>query len=471
MTSFDPGVRLRVSGDRLVDGTGRTVVLRGFGLGGWMNLENFITGYPGTETQMRRALRAVLGEDAFGEFFDRFLDVFFGEDDARYLASLGMNALRVPFNYRHFEDDDRPFELKEEGFALLDRVIGRCADNGLYTILDLHALPGRQNQHWHSDNPTHWAEFWNHRHFADRVVHLWEALADRYKNNPWVAGYNPVNEPADPTGERIGPFYSRLERAIRAVDPDHILFLDGNTYSTDFSMFTEPFDNTVHTAHDYALPGIAADGEYPGTVRGRHVDKGVLEETFLDRTRFMRDTGTPIWIGEFGPIYTGDPVRDERRRHLLRDQLDIYAGYGASWSLWTYKDIGMQGLLHARPDGEYLTRIAPVLDRKRRLGVDAWGGDDRLVRQVLDPVEALFAEEFPEFDPYPWGAKPWLKVIVQNILFAEPMVGEFARCFEGVDVAGAGRLASDFSFSACVRREELAALLREYGGSVVTSAP
>jgi endoglucanase len=35
---------LRVDGEAIVDGEGNRVVLRGVGLGGWMNMENFITG-------------------------------------------------------------------------------------------------------------------------------------------------------------------------------------------------------------------------------------------------------------------------------------------------------------------------------------------------------------------------------------------------------------------------------------------
>ena len=35
---------LKVSGAKLVDGQGHEVILRGAGLGGWMNMENFISG-------------------------------------------------------------------------------------------------------------------------------------------------------------------------------------------------------------------------------------------------------------------------------------------------------------------------------------------------------------------------------------------------------------------------------------------
>ncbi|PZF85303.1 glycoside hydrolase family 5 protein [Jiangella anatolica] len=451
---------LRVEGSRLADERGRTVRLRGVGLGGWMNMENFITGYAGTESQHRAALRAALGPDGYARFFDRFLDDFFADADAAFLARLGANAVRIPFGYRHFEDDDRPFELKESGFRRLDQAVRACARHGLYAILDLHAAPGYQNQNWHSDNPTHQAFFWQHRHFQDRVVHLWEALADRYRDEPAVAGYNPLNEPADPSGEVIGPFYSRLEAAIRAVDPRHVLFLDGNRYSTDFSMFAEPFPGAVYTAHDYALPGIARDGAYPGTTRGEWFDRDVLEQTFLRRTEFMRRTGTPIWIGEFGPIYTGDRDRDDACLRLLADQLAIYDEHGASWSLWTYKDVGLQGLVHARADSPYLRRIAPELERKNRLGTDSWGGTDRHIRAVMEPIEKLFDREFPDFAPYPWGRRAWLGLLVRNILLAEPMAERFAGCFDGASPDEAAELAASFAFDACVVRDELAAVLR-----------
>src|SRR5919112_5890320 len=115
--------RLRVEGSRFVRQDGTEVVLRGVGLGGWMSMENFITGYPATESQHRRALRRVLGDEAYERFFERFYRAFFGPDDAALLAGMGLNSVRIPFNYRHFEDDERPFTLKEEGFARLDAAV------------------------------------------------------------------------------------------------------------------------------------------------------------------------------------------------------------------------------------------------------------------------------------------------------------------------------------------------------------
>ncbi|HYB43482.1 MAG TPA: glycoside hydrolase family 5 protein, partial [Candidatus Methylomirabilis sp.] len=118
---MDDAILLQTSGRGFATRSGRPIVLRGVGLGGWMNMENFITGYPATETLHRAALRRTLGEDAYHGFFDRFLDVFFADADAAFIASIGLNSVRLAVNYRHFEDDMRPFELDEDGFLLLDR--------------------------------------------------------------------------------------------------------------------------------------------------------------------------------------------------------------------------------------------------------------------------------------------------------------------------------------------------------------
>jgi hypothetical protein len=456
---------LRVAGDRLVDATGTTVTLAGFGVGGWLNLENFITGYPGNESAMRQAMRDTMGGAAYEAFFDELLDGFFADADAALLASLGCNAVRIPVNYRHLEDDMAPLQPKADGFARLDRVIDILARNGLYSIIDLHALPGAQNEHWHSDNPTHLAHFWGQRQLQDRVVWLWETIADRYAGRSEVAGYNPINEPSDRSGQILPAFYRRLSRAIRAIDERHILFLDGNRYSTDFTAFREWGElpaNAVFTAHDYAIPGISSDATgYPGTVDGEYYDRGVVEQAFLRHTSFMRETGTPIWIGEFGPVY---PTEDEWRYQLLRDQLDVYEQHGASWSLWTYKDIGLQGLVHTRPNCAYLEHVRPVLDLKAKLGVDAWAASDAGVRDILDPIEALFDREFPEYEPWPFGRRRHIALLVRHILLAEPLAQRYGELFRGMTPERARELAASFRLENCEVRPGLARILRERSG-------
>lgn len=198
----------------------------------------------------------VLGPEKYTFFFDKFLEYFFTEKDAAFFASKGLNCLRLPFNYRHFEDDMAPRVLKEHnGFKHLDRVVDLCAQHGIYTILDLHAVPGGQNPDWHSDNVTNYAAFWEHKDFQDRVIWLWKVIADRYRGNPWVAGYNLLNEPCDSEHWRLPAFYERIEKEVRAVDGEHILWLDGNTFAMEWKGFQEKgmLPNTVYGLHDYSV--------------------------------------------------------------------------------------------------------------------------------------------------------------------------------------------------------------------------
>jgi endoglucanase len=460
MTTTTSTALLRTSGSRFTDQTGTEVRLRGAAIGGWLNMENFITGYSANESLMRAAVRAVLGEERYELFFERLLTAFFAEDDAKLLADLGMNCVRIPVNYHHFEDDAKPFAFKREGFRHLDRAIEACARHGIYSVIDLHALPGGQNHHWHSDNPTHRAGFWEHPHFQDRVVAIWEAIADHYKDNPWVAGYNPINEPADESRAVVGPFYRRLVEAIRGIDDRHILFLDGNTYSTEFDVFDEPWDNTVYVCHDYAAAGLGRGGDYPGMTDGRYFDKAALEAKYLERTEYCRRTDTPIWVGEFGPIYTGDERVDAMRRQILDDQFDIYRGDGASWSIWLYKDIGRQGLVTVRPDSPYLTRFGDFVAKKYRLGADQWGSDGNGLIEVTKPFQDMMAREFPDFAPYPWGRFDFVRTLILNITVAQPLAYEYAELFRGLGDDDLIALADSFALANCDVRTTLAEQLR-----------
>jgi endoglucanase len=454
-----PEPLLSVSGGRLVDGRGDPVRLRGFGLGGMLHMENFIDGYPGNEEAFRGALLAAMGREKYDLFFDTFYRNYFTEADARYIASLGLNLVRIPIHYRLFEDDMNPRVLKPSGFTYLDRVVSLCAAQGIYTVIDLHALPGYQNQHWHSDNPTHLALLWKHKDFQDRTVMLWEAIARHYRDEPWVAGYDLINEPADPTGERVVPFFHRLMEAVRRVDPVHVVFIEGNTYARDFDGFDPTWKNVVYTNHDYAAPGSISGGPYPGVTGGRYYDRKRVEADFLEKSRFMLDNGLPIWVGEFGPVYTGDARKDEMRYQLLKDQLAIYDEHGVSWCIWLYRDLGLQALVYQPASTAWMRRIGPMLEKKQRLGADAWGSLETGIRDVMDPIDQMLGREFPDYDPYPNGARREARLLVRHILIAEALSSEFGRAFEGLSEDQVVALAESFNLDKAGRRTRLEAIL------------
>ncbi|KAJ9660077.1 hypothetical protein H2198_002774 [Neophaeococcomyces mojaviensis] len=471
VATIQPCSLLRVQGDKIVNENDELVILKGAGLGGQLNMENFITGYPGHEHEHRAAMAEVLGPEKAQFFFDKLIEYFFTDVDAAFFASLGLNCIRVPFNYRHFIDDQNPSVLRQEGFRLLDRIIEICGRHNLYVILDLHAVPGGQNQDWHSDSGIAKALFWEHRVFQDQVVSLWEAIAKHYVGNPVIAGYNPLNEPADPLHYRLTDFYVRVEKAIRAVDPEHILYIDGNTYAMDFSHFPpEVLPNAVYACHDYATFGFPIPGQAPYT--GTEVQKAKLLKSFNRKADFMRRHGVPIWNGEFGPVYAStatDPhadITNSQRYTLLQEQLDIYAASQINWSIWLYKDIGYQGMVHVDPGSKYMQLIAPFLSKKQHLGLDFWGCVDKSgVQNTYDPFIKALEEQIPEKFrtrkyPHVWTFGRHVERVVRECLMSEYLGWEFTELFRGLEYEELDELAACFKLENCLKREGLNEILR-----------
>lgn len=184
------------------------------------------------------------------------------------------------------------------------------------------------------------ALFWEHIEFQNRTVAIWEELARRYKGNTWVAGYNPLNEPCDEEHVRLLAFYDRVEKAIRAVDPEHILFWDGNTWAVsptscttsiegvtdvcharkaDFSHFKDALPNSVYSIHDYSNYGFPAGGVYTGSEEQKGVGichhdleghayttliVAKMLRSYKRKTEFQDRIGGPIWNGDRHSIFT-----------------------------------------------------------------------------------------------------------------------------------------------------------------------
>jgi hypothetical protein len=240
--------------------------------------------------------------------------------------------------------------------------------------------------------------------------------------------------------------------------------LEGNRYSQDFSKLGSSIPNVVYTLHNYAAAGFIDGGDYPGITRGEYFDKTALHDKLIEACQYMFENKTPIWVGEFGPVYTGDPQKDAMRYEILKDQLSFYKELGAHWSLWTYKDLGLQGIVDLRPDSKWIQKIKPILEKKAILGVDSWGGVDKNIRNIMEPIEQTFEEFFPNYKPFPFDAQWQINRIVRHILLAEPLAEDFYPLLKGLDLAEIDELMASFRFENCVPRHELVRILREEQG-------
>lgn len=468
---------LSVKGNQIVDRQGQEVRLRGTCVGGWLNMEDFINAYPGAEHQLKATMIRELGPGKANFFFERMLDYFFNEADVAFIRSLGANVVRIPLNYRHFESDEHPFEYLESGFQRLDQAIAWCAKHGVYVILDLHACPGWQNTDWHSDNASRHSFFWQHPHFQERFVRLWQEFARRYRGNSTVAGYNLMNEPVTntpygrfsynytPNFDLINRIYRRTVDAIRAIDPDHIIFLEGDYYSQRFAGLEAPFaPNLVYSSHNYNSAGFGP-GKYPGVIKGNFWDMEKQHQVLISAEgfQFSRKYDVPLWVGEFGAAYNGPAEEIPDRLHAMDDQLTVYNENRVHWTTWTYKDVHVMGWVQVKPDSGYMQAIRSVFQAKLDLSVDFWMG--WIAPTPVEQKSIEFAREIEKYidDPSidPLANEKYLGQHLLSGYVAALMQPAYAHCFSGLSETQIDQALSSFAFRNCRPHAGLVEVLKK----------
>ncbi len=335
----------------------KEILFSGLGIGTWLNLEHFMLGIPATDSQIRKTFQEVYTKATADEFFRQFTLNFVTEEDFRFLKEMGINLLRVPFHYHLFIDDQNPSVYKEEGFFYFDRLMTMARKYEIYILPDLHSVPGGQNPDWHSDNQTGYPQFWHYKAFRDQMVLLWQAIADRYKEEPFLLGYDLLNEPfLIPKDDLIDEFYKDVTTAIRKVDKNHILFLEGDFFAMDFSCIHSIDDEQTALAFHY-YPTVWEPNLFNKNY-DRNKRKQEFETVFRKLIQIREQFSRPILCGEAG--YDIDKEDLSFTIGLVEDTLDLFKKYEVSWTLWCYKDAQFMGVVYPASDTPWMKFIGKI---------------------------------------------------------------------------------------------------------------
>lgn len=133
-------------------------------------------------------------------------------------------------------------------------------------------------------------------------------------------------------------------------------------------------------------------------------------------------------------------------------------------------------MVHVSPSTPYMKLFwnSGFLQRKYRLAVDAWGADDKAVKQVYEPIKNLIRESVPkekdrQLYPYPvWTMEARVERLARCTLVSEFMVMEWAEHFIGKTEDELDELARSFLFENCLKREGLNKVLTEYAAKAGT---
>jgi hypothetical protein len=319
-----------VEGRDIFSPRGERLQLKGVNLGNWLLPEGYMFKLRNCNSPRKidQAIRELIGNSATTAFWDAFLEHYITEADIRWLSEAGVNIIRLPFDYRLLTHDD--FLGRDiHGYQYIDRVVQWCEQYNIFVLLDMHGAPGGQTGD-NIDNSDGYPWLMVDEGMKQEVTRVWREIAERYADHTTIIGYNLLNEPiahyfeGDSLKHHLEPLYKRITTAIREVDPHHIVFIGGAVWETDFSVFTEPFDDQlVYTFHKYWMPPVQEE-----------------IQAYLD---FREEHDVPILMGESGE---NDDAWVRSFRELL-DEHEIH------WTFWPYKKMNnTRGPMNfPQPDG------------------------------------------------------------------------------------------------------------------------
>lgn len=311
---------IRIDGTDLVAPDGSGFFIKGTNLGNWLNPEGYMFGFSKTNSagMIDQMFRELVGPDFTDEFWKLFKDNYITREDIEFIASTGSNTIRVPFHYKLFTDEDyMGLKSQQDGFKRLDDVIGWCREFGLYVILDMHDAPGGQTGDNIDDSygyPWLLESEASQQLFCD----IWREIADYYKNEPVILGYDLINEPIAPyfdnmdeLNDKLEPLHKRVVAAIREVDTNHIILLGAPQWNGNFKPFKDWTydDKLMWTCHRY--------GGDP------------IRPAIMNFIEFRDSTGLPMYMGEIGHN------TDEWQETFCRTMIEANIGY----TFWPYKKI------------------------------------------------------------------------------------------------------------------------------------
>ena len=370
---------VRVDGPNLITPEGEVLFIRGTNLGNWLNPEGYMFGFRSVNSAhfIDEMLRQAVGPFATDAFWARFKDNYVTDADIAFIASTGANTIRLPFHYKLFTSEDyMGLAANQDGFKRMDQVVEWCRKYGLYVILDMHDAPGGQT----GDNiDDSYGYPWLLECEASQALYadIWQRIADHYKNEPVVLGYDLLNEPIAPYfGDDVKLLNSKLKAlyrlgfdAIRKVDEHHIVILGGAQWNSNFEPLEDcNFDAQVmYSCHRY--------GGDP------------TPEAIASFIAFRDKTNRPMYMGEIGHNTY------EWMAQFSRTMQDNNIGY----TFWPYKKIGSSSWVgFAAPEGWQSVVDFAESDRssyeKIRDAREAAGGSDKLLESLNALAEAVLFE-------------------------------------------------------------------------------
>lgn len=342
-----------------------TGFLHGMGIGGWLtNYKRF------NVLPQDRRLCLTIGDM---EHFETYI----AEKDIEYIASLGMDHIRLGFDQIVLEE--APGKYRDEIFVILDRFVDWCEKYNLNIVFNLHKAIGN-----YCDIKED-VELLDSDELQQRFIDLWIKLENRYSNKPYIA-FELLNEVRDVNPEKWNVLAEKSINAIREVSKSRKIIIGSTCWnSPDTLKYLKVYDdeNVIYTFHNYAPfefthqrgvlqadplfynrtmvypDSIEKYRDYQTTVHGHEhpyaeferMDINCLRSALNGAVEFVNQHPDKIlWCGEFGTIRHADI---KSRENWMRDMITILKENDIPYCVWNYLSTPNDGNRFSLVDDDY----------------------------------------------------------------------------------------------------------------------
>jgi hypothetical protein len=292
--------------------------------GSWWSIGELNVGLNSDDYSLQQTMLDRFGATTAQSVIDAHQNTWITSADLDNIQASGMNFVRLPIGWNTFLNLDGTW--KANPWTKVDWLVSQAASRGMYTLIDLHTLPGGDCP-WGScgrvgPNPN---GFWGSTTSQGWVEDIWKKIATRYKGNPAVAGYDLMNEPLIDYNEdtddvtQKSAYYNTLYNDVRAIDPDHTIFMEAFfDYTKLASPSTYGWTNVAYELHPYDMPNA----------KNWTSQDALVTQQLSTAASNLASTGVPILYGEYS-LYYYDDVWSRWMAGLN--------ALGVSWSNWSYK--------------------------------------------------------------------------------------------------------------------------------------
>lgn len=294
----------------------------------------------------------------------------------RLIYEYGLNSVRLFWNWNAIEPDSAVFASNK--LDSIVKVVETFTNECIYVVLavngtatssqdklrgtwqapygnaqDIPTLPGNANPAQQEAT----RRFWDYKHYPylqDEFIKASKYIAEKLKNNPYVLGYDIINEPwgdglvttvlnTNLESQLLPNFYEKYITAMRATEQNKYIFFEPSVmfntrelagFQTKLPVINDTRNGAKHLSfapHCYLADLAIHDPATTNSIRNTYTQ--YLADLKNKYTVIQQKQQVPIYIGEWASIdYTVFPDWE----NFLNNHMAAFDELKASWSYFGY---------------------------------------------------------------------------------------------------------------------------------------